>query len=373
MLMIDGWDALAPLLDDYDNGRLFDEVTRLLREGAAAGIHVIATSERSLLAGRLAAHNDHKLMLRQSDRSDYTLLGMLPSQVPTSVPDGRGWHMISRTETQIAILAGDDSGQGQVAALRTIATEAARHASTVPDARRPFSVAPLPQRIDFAEAYKTVPETLRRPLWGLLGVGGDDASAVGVDFAGPAPSFVVAGPPGSGRSNTLACLAVSLLAGGTSLVVLTPRDSPLRSLAAHADVRLLTGPDPSAEAVREALDALRGPGVVIVDDADLVAMGSAERVLKDVAISGRERALGLVAAAPADTLAMGMGSWLAAAKRARRGLLLAPKNMSDGDLIGARLSLSAIRSHARVGRAWTSGPAGTAQSVQVPLTTLKAP
>jgi S-DNA-T family DNA segregation ATPase FtsK/SpoIIIE len=373
IVMIDGWDALVPRLDDYDNGRLFDELARFIREGAAAGLHLIATSERSLLAGRVSAHNDHKLMLRQSDRSDYSMIGMLPNQVPTSVPDGRGWHTITRTETQIALLAADDSGQGQAAALRAIGAEATRRDAAVPDARRPFTVVPLPQAVAFAEAYEKVPETLRRPLWGLLGVGGDDASPIGVDFAGPAPSFLVAGPPGSGRSNTLACLAVSLLAGGTSLVVLTPRDSPLRSLVAHPDARVFTAPDPSADEVREALDALTGPGVVIVDDADLIAMGSAEQVLKNVVTSGRERTLGIVAAGPVDVLSLGMGGWLSAAKRARRGLLLAPKNLSDGDLIGARLSVSAVRSYARAGRAWTSGPAGTAQAIQVPLTTLKAP
>ncbi|MEW2521101.1 FtsK/SpoIIIE domain-containing protein [Actinacidiphila alni] len=371
LLLIDGWDALSPLIDDYDNGRLLGDITRLLREGAAAGIHVVATSERSLIAGRIAAHNDHKLLLRQADRSDYNLIGMLPSQVPASVPDGRGWHIVSRTETQIALLDADDSGQGQVDALRRIGAAAERRGAHVPAGRRPFAVAPLPPLVEFAEAYEKVPAELRRPMWGLLGVGGDDAGVVGVDFAQTAPSFLVAGPPGSGRSNTLACCAVSLLAAGTSLVVLTPRESPLRALARHPHVRLLDEPDPSADAVREALDAMPGPRVVIVDDADLVAMGSAERILKDIAVAGRERGIGLLAAGPADSLSMGLGSWLTAAKRARRGLVLAPRNMSDGDLIGARLSISAVRSHVRAGRAWTSGPGGTALTVQVPVTTLK--
>ena len=371
MVFIDGWDALAPVLDDYDNGRLFNDVTRLLREGAAAGVHVIATSERSLIAGRIAAHNDNKVLLRQSDRGDYSLLGMLPSQVPAAVPDGRGWHLISRTETQIAVLAADDSGQAQAAALREIGALAASRDAAVPDARRPFPVAPLPATVAFADAYDKVPQERRRPLWGLLGVGGDDGGAVGVDFTGPAPTFLVAGGPGSGRSNVLACLAVSLLAGGTALLVLAPRDSPLRSLAAHPQAQVLTDPDPSADTVREALAALAGPGVVLVDDADLLAMGAAEQVLKSVAVSGRERGLGLVAAAPAETLNLGLGSWLTAAKRSRRGLLLAPKATGDGDLIGARLSFHQVRSYAPAGRAFTSGPAGTVQTVQVPLTPLK--
>ncbi|GAA4235090.1 FtsK/SpoIIIE domain-containing protein [Actinomadura meridiana] len=371
LLFIDGWDALVPVLDDYDGGRLFDDVNRLLREGAAGGVHVVATSERSLLAGRTAAHNDHKLMLRQADSGDYTLLGMLPSQVPTMVPDGRGWHTVTRTETQVVVLADDQSGQGQAAALREIAAAATKRDGAIARNRRPFTVESLPQKVDFAEVYDRVPGELRRPLWGLLGVGGDDAGPVGVDFATPAPTFLVAGPPGSGRSNTLACLAVSLLAGGASLVVLTPRDSPLRSLAAHPGARVLADPDPSEDEVREAIDAMPGPGVVLVDDADMLSMGYAEQVLKETILSARERSRGLVAAGPAESLGMGMSSWVSAAKRSRKGLLLAPQNLAEGDLIGARLSLTTVRSHAPLGRAWTSGPAGTAMSVQVPLTPLK--
>ncbi|MCC9704953.1 hypothetical protein E4N62_06610 [Streptomyces sp. MNU76] len=41
-------------------------------------------------------------------------------------------------------------------------------------------------------------------MWGLLGLGGDDVSPVGVDFAETSPAFSVVGPPGSGRNTTLA-------------------------------------------------------------------------------------------------------------------------------------------------------------------------
>jgi S-DNA-T family DNA segregation ATPase FtsK/SpoIIIE len=372
LLLIDGWDALVPILDDYDNGRLFTDITRLLREGAAAGIHVIATSERSLLGGRLAAHNDHKLLLRQTDRADYQLVGIAPGKVPTTVPAGRGWHALSRTETQVALLAPEDRGQEQADALRRIGVEAARRDTSVPASRRPFPVASMPGRVDFAEAYAKVPAELRRPMWGLLGVGGDDAAALGTDFAGAAPSFVVAGPSGSGRSNALACLSVSLLAGGASLVVLTPRDSPLRGLAQHGQVRLVTDPDPSAEAVQAALDDLSGPRVVVIDDADLLTMPAADRVLKEIAVSGRDRGLGLAFAGQADALSMAMGSWLTAAKRSRRGLLLAPRGIPEGDLIGVRLSSSQVRTVLPTGRGWTTGTGGVAAAVQVPLTVLKS-
>jgi S-DNA-T family DNA segregation ATPase FtsK/SpoIIIE len=372
LLLIDGWDALSQVVDDYDNGRLLGDVTRLLREGAAAGIHVVATSERSLLGGRLAAHNDHKLLLRQSDRNDYQLVGIMPSKVPSVVPAGRGWHVLSRTESQIALLAADESGQEQAEALRRIGAKARQRDAAVPAGRRPFAVASLPRMVDFADAYAQVPDALRRPMWGLLGLGGDDAAPVGADFAGSAPSFMVAGPPGTGRSTVLASLAVSLLAGGTSLVVLTPRESPLRALARHEHVRLLDEPDPSADAVQAALDSLTGPRVVIVDDADLLTSPAADRVLKDVAVNGRDRGLGLLYAGPAESLSLAMGSWLTAAKRSRRGLLLAPKSLQEGDMIGTRLPVNLLRAEPQPGRAWTTGAGSAAIAVQVPLTQLRA-
>lgn len=93
LVLVDGWDALSAMLDDYDGGRVYSEVVRLLREGAAAGIHVIATSERLLLGGRLAAHNDNRLLLKQADLSDYNIAGLGRNKVPAHIPRGAaGWR-----------------------------------------------------------------------------------------------------------------------------------------------------------------------------------------------------------------------------------------------------------------------------------------
>ncbi|MEV5411068.1 FtsK/SpoIIIE domain-containing protein [Thermopolyspora sp. NPDC052614] len=371
LLLIDGWDALAGVLEEHDHGRLLDLVTRLLREGAAMGVHVVATSERSLLGGRLAAHNDHKLLLRQGDRTDYQLIGLAPSMVPSLVPPGRGWHMLTRTETQVALLAAGVGGQEQVEALHAIGERARRRDARVPAARRPFRVAALPRSVEFAAAYEQVPAELRRPMWGLLGLGGDDAGPIGVDFAASVPVFGVFGPPGTGRSNTLAALAVSLLAGGTALVVLTPRDSPLRALDRHAYARVLADIDPSEQEVRQALEETDGPAVVVLDDADLLGMPACDRVLKEIAVSGRDHGLGLLYAGPADALQAAMGTWATAARRTRRGLLLAPKSLQEGELIGVRLPTHLTRSHPSAGRGWTAGPSGGVLAVQVPLTPLR--
>ncbi|MGW9207045.1 FtsK/SpoIIIE domain-containing protein [Embleya sp. NPDC055664] len=373
VILLDGWDSLVALLDDHDGGRLVDDTMRLLREGAAAGIHIVATSERALLSGRLSAHNDHKLLLRQADRSDYQMAGMPIRKVPAVISPGRGWHVLSQTESQVALLAPDPSGQEQAEALRRIGTAAALRDTSVPRERMPVLIPTLPRVVEFAAAYERVPAEVRRPMWGLLGIGGDSAEPIGADFAARSV-FCVIGPAGTGRSTTLASLSVSLLAGGTSLVVLTPRESPLRGLAQHPQVRLLTEEDPAAEAVERALEELSGPRVVVVDDAELLGMPAADRVLRDLAVAGRDRGQGLLYAGSYDALQVAMGSWLTAARRgSRSGVLLAPKNMQEGDMIGVRLPTNVVRSAPPVpGRAWTAGPGGAPMAVQVPLTVLRS-
>lgn len=75
LLLIDGWDALVDLVAEHNGGRQMDQLTRLLREGAGSGLHVVATSERALLSGRAASLNDDKLLLRLNERTDYQVVG----------------------------------------------------------------------------------------------------------------------------------------------------------------------------------------------------------------------------------------------------------------------------------------------------------
>ncbi|MFI7101343.1 FtsK/SpoIIIE domain-containing protein [Streptomyces sp. NPDC050161] len=378
LLLIDGWDGIASMLDEYDGGRLFDEITRLLREGAAAGIHLVASSERGLLGGRLSAHNDFRLLLRQSDKGDYYLAGMSPNRVPSHIPPGRGWHTPASVETQIALLptgaADGNGGQGsvdQADALREIGRMATERDAHLPVQRRPFRVAEMPKVIGFQEAMDQVPEESRRPMWALLGIGGDEVRPLGFDFLSGGGSFAVVGPPGSGRSTTLAAMSVSLITGGTALVVLAPRESPLRRLADHGLAQVITDTDPSADTLTEALRAVGDrPVVVVVDDSDLVANCGADQVLRQIASSGRDRNQGILIGGPSE--GMSAIGWIGMVRRARRGLLLGARAIGDGDVIGARINAEHIRTRLTVGRAWTAGPAGTAVPVQVPLTVLES-
>ncbi|MBL1066193.1 FtsK/SpoIIIE domain-containing protein [Streptomyces sp. 7-21] len=397
LVLLDGWDALTSVLDKADGGRAVEELLRLLREGVAAGIHVIATSERLLLGGRAGQHNDRRLLLRQGDRMDFAAVGVNRRAVPEQVPPGRGWYTPGSIEGQILLLpapkpvglgkpgdrpggaAAQASGEpeggpaarpvDQADALRAIGRRAAARDAGVRAERRPFRVDPLPDVVGFQETVERLPQEHRRPMYALFGVSGDQVEPVGFDFAADAGSFVVAGPPHSGRSTALASMSVSLLMGGTALVVLTPRESPLRRLGEHGLARVIADADPTSQVIDEAVAAVAGrPAVVVVDDADLLLMGKADQALKRVASAGRDRGIGLLLAGPADGLST--VGWVGVARRARRGLLLGPKNLAEGELIGVRLTPEHLRPSPVPGRGWTSDGAGRAVAVQVPLTVL---
>ncbi|RBM20457.1 hypothetical protein DEH69_08395 [Streptomyces sp. PT12] len=371
LLLIDGWDALVSMMEKRDGGRSIDDLLRLLREGVTAGMHVIATSERMLLGGRAGQHNDRRILLRQTDRMDFAVVGVNRRVVPENVPPGRGWSTPGGVEGQILTLPLSALAKGgdQADALRAIGRQTTARDGGVADEARPFTVAPLPEVIGFQEAADRIADERRRPLWALLGVGGDDGDVLGYDFADGAGSFLVAGPPHSGRSTALAAMSVSLVMGGTSLVVVTPRDSPLRRLSAHGLAQVIDDPEPSAAALEEALAAVGDkPAVVVVDDAELLVNSRLDPQLRKVGSAGRDRGLGLLLAGPADGMTT-MG-WIGVARRGRRGLLLGPKNLNEGELIGARLMPEHLRPATTPGRAWTADASGRLLAVQVPLTVL---
>ncbi|MEV6846523.1 FtsK/SpoIIIE domain-containing protein [Actinoplanes sp. NPDC051411] len=373
VLMVDGWDSLAAVLTEHDGGRLFDQILGLLREGPAAGLHLVMTSERGLLAGRAGGLNDNRILLRMSDRTDYSGAGISPRRVPEVVPPGRGWSSLDRSELQIALLAPDPSGPAQAEALRRIGVKAATRDAAVPAGRRPFPVAGLPTAVTFAEAFAQVTEDRRRPMTGLIGLGGDAASPKLVDFAGQQNTFLVAGPPGSGRSNALSTLAVSLLAGGTGLVAITPRESPLRRLAAHPNVRVFEGPTPEPAHVAAAIEQAGGPVVVLVDDVDVFGFANPiDPVLRQVVATGRDRRMGLAYAGTAETLLQALSGWVSEARRSRQGVLLAPQTALEGDLLGMRVPPALLRSGSRPGRGYVPEPStGALTSIVVPHTALR--
>ncbi|MGH3295673.1 MAG: FtsK/SpoIIIE domain-containing protein [Trebonia sp.] len=372
-LLLDQWEGFTATLGEADGGALTDVLTRLLGEGASAGMHLVMTGDRSLLAGRIAALCEEKLVFRLAERADYALAGLRPRDLPADIPAGRAFRAGTAAEVQVALLGPDPTGRGQAAALRAIAGSCALRDGAVPAAARPFRVDAAPARVTFDQAWALRPASATA-LWGLVGVGGDSLAALGPDLSSGVPAFVVAGPGGSGRSTILVAMARSLLAAGTRLVLVTPRPSPLRSLAGRDGVAAsFTTASLGEDELADVLAAVEGPVAVLVDDAELLRDCDASSELSRIVAGGRpepapafRRAL-VLAGDPECGLCAGFGGWQVDAKRARRGALTAAASVADGELIGVRLTRGQADQRATPGRCLLNTGDGHPVTVTVPV------
>lgn len=367
VVLIDRWESFAISLGEIDNGRLTDEVQRILREGASVGLHLIITGDRSLLSGRMSTLTEAKMVFRLPDRGDFSLIGINPRKVAETMPAGRALRAESGVETQVALLASDPSGQGQAAALVRIAARAAERDADLPATLQPFRVDVLPARVSFEQAWALGGGGAGGPgsMWALVGVGGDTLQAYGPELSTGTPAFVVAGPPSSGRSTVLLAMAHSLLRAGVGVVAITPRSSPLRDLAS-AGVTVLTGPELATADLQAALAAAPERAAVLIDDAELLRDCQAGDELRGLLRVGAGSNRALVIAGDTEGVCAGFSGWQVELKKARRGLLLAPQSITEGDLIGVRPPRSALGQPAQPGRGLLHLGDGEPRVVQVP-------
>ena len=365
VLLLDRWEGFMGTLSDYDGGALTDLIQILHREGGSAGVHVVIAGDHMLLSGRMSSLCDDKLVLRLSDRSDASLAGLNPRKIPENLPPGRGYRAGSAIETQVALVAADPAGPAQVAALHALAARLVEREADVPKSARPNRIAVLPTNLTFDEAWQLVEAPA--PMWALLGVGGDELDPIGADLMGDQPTFLVAGPSRSGRSTALAVLAESLLRGGSELVIGAPMNSMLRGFEGRPGVRgVITSEVPTEAQFAELLDPGDGPVVLVVDDAEtwreLPCRDWLKAFVRRASGSGR----GVIIGGDITSMATGFSGWQAEVKRNRRGALLSPPNMGDGDLVGVRLSRSQIAARVVPGAALVHLGTGSYTTTQIP-------
>jgi S-DNA-T family DNA segregation ATPase FtsK/SpoIIIE len=379
VLLLDSWEGFVQAYEPLDHARYVDLLIQVLREGPAAGLTVVVTGGRSLLTSRAAALVRDRVVLRPTDPADCALAGLPVRSLSDDAGPGRGFLAgdgVGVTEVQLAVLGSDPSGPAQSAELARIAeltgiaeltriaeltgiavaTAAAEPEATAAPARGPLRIGALPARVSLAAVRQGLADSdPPHPLWTLLGVGGDAAEPVGCDVAGA--GFLVAGPPGSGRSTALATAVDWHLAGGTAVAVVAPPRSPL---ARHDRATVLDPAD--GDGVRTFL-AQAGPlaRVVVVDDAELILDSPADVALTEHLARTADPRAGVIAAGAVDQLQATFRGLTVPLRRARSGLLLCPSGPLDGELLGVRLPRGTA---VRPGRGFLVH-SGRAQIVQV--------
>jgi len=334
VLLVDGWEGLVSAYERVDGGRPVETLLRLLQEGPAAGLNAVITGDRSVLTGRLPSLVADRLILAMADPMEYALAGLAPRHVPERLPPGRGVVPGEPpVEAQVAVLAGDPAGPAQVVELTRLAAVATARAGETPASQQPLRVGSLPAELSYADAAAQAVPMAAEPLWGLLGVGGDDLGAIGVDLAGDGPSLLITGPAGSGRSTVLMTLARWYAGQGIPAIVVAPRRSPARGCPGS---RHDFGPADCNELV-QSLAAVDGPLVVLVDDAEAMLDAPVEPVLCDVLRAGADRPWAMAIAGSTEALATTYRGITVDARKHRVGLILRPRGPLDGDVLGVAL------------------------------------
>ncbi len=371
MVLLDRWEGFTTGIGELDHGAYIDLVQRLMREGSSVGVHFLITGDRTLSSSRMGQLTEDKFAMRLVDKGDYSIFGINPRKVPDEMAAGRMFRAEKLTEVQVAVLGEDLSGQGQAARISAVGAELTERYADLPRSARPFRVELLPKTISYADALQRLDLDQPAPMWAMLGVGGDDVSALGPDLGSSACSFVIGGAPKSGRSTALLTLGVSYLSRGAHLILVTPRSSPLRTLAEHPGVvRSYEGTAiPELEFVAVVKKAPT-PCVLLIDDAETLKDADIGTTLRNLLKTGGDTGHAVVAAGAGEDLAGGFSGWIPDMRRGRLGALLSPQNAAEADILGVRMSRSAFGGTVIPGRALVHLGDGQVITAQIPLTTV---
>jgi S-DNA-T family DNA segregation ATPase FtsK/SpoIIIE len=366
VVLVDRFEVFDREFLSYDNGSYAERMLRLLRDGAGVGIHLILAGDKVLGSSRYSGTTEDKLVLRLNDRQDYSSVGIPTRSAPEDPAPGRVIRTSDLSEAQIAVLGRDLAGTAQAEVLRELAVGLREREAAVPPEKRALRLDVLPDRIGYAEAIRLY--TRPGPMRPLLAVGGDTLTGLGPDLA-DVPSFVIAGPPRTGRSTTLLTACESLIAAGTGLVVVAPRRSPLRALEGRPHVAaVITDAEVPVAAFRKVLGNIpEDNAVIVVDDAELLMNSEIDPDLAALSRGAQGNGWGVLAAGNAESLSLSLAGWMGQVKRNRTGMLLSPQSLSDGDVIGVKLTRGLIGQAPQPGRGLLHLGDGTLLSVQVPF------
>ncbi|MFN8168374.1 MAG: FtsK/SpoIIIE domain-containing protein [Candidatus Nanopelagicales bacterium] len=321
MLLLDG---LAAFRQQYELGSaagVFEQLAAIAADGRPVGIHVVLSADRgATVPSSLGSLVPRRLVLRAADDNDLALLGVPKDLFTLQSPPGRGF--LDEREVQVAVLSGATSVAEQANAITRLAGAMERNARWEP--------APAIRRLPTSVRLDELPVLTDEQV--VIGLEDESLAPVGVASHG---TFVVAGPPGSGRTTAV-----------TSIVDAHRRARPELRVALFAPARSTLGGSrdwdivvedadeaaTSAERLAAAL-ATSTPGtwLVVIESPGDFLNGPADVPLQDLVKAARVS--GQLVVAEGDTQSLG-GSWglVSAVRYSRRGIVLQP-DQTDGDTL----------------------------------------
>ncbi|RZI92613.1 MAG: phosphopeptide-binding protein, partial [Microbacterium sp.] len=292
---------------------------RMLGEGRPLGVHVVATADRyGAVPTAVSANVTKRIVLRMSDEGAYAILGV-PKDVLSerSVP---GRAIVDGLETQIAVIGGTTNVAEQNAAGAELARELRARGAV--EAR---NIGSLPTELDAASLPDRIDDMP------VLGIGDDTLGPKGFE---PVGTFVVAGPPQSGKTTALRSIVAAMerFDPQTELFHIGGRRAALRDLRAWR--RAATGIEDVRALAKELKDVVADESVptrilIVVENVTEFGDTDAERPLKELfqAINRSDHLL--IADGDVTQLSGGYGL-IGELKAGRHGIALRPDSY-DGE------------------------------------------
>ncbi|MFE6997782.1 FtsK/SpoIIIE domain-containing protein [Microbacterium sp. NPDC057659] len=294
---------------------------RILGEGRPLGVHVIASADRAgSVPTAVSANVSRRVVLRLADETGYAMLN-----APKDVLDERsapGRAIVDGRETQIATLGGTPNVAEQTKLLEQLAAELRSGG-----AREVAEIGSLPTRL----ALRDLPD--RADDMPVLGIAEDTLAARGFD---PVGTFVVAGPPLSGKTNALKAIITSVrrFDPEVKLFHFGGRRAVLKEWADWT--RSAVTPDDAKELAKEIAEIAGDESVpvrmlIVIEDVPQFADSPAERDMKAMfqAINRSDHLL--IGDADVTQVTSGFG-FIGDFKAGRKGIILKP-DAFDGDAV----------------------------------------
>jgi S-DNA-T family DNA segregation ATPase FtsK/SpoIIIE len=294
---------------------------RVLGEGRPLGIHAVVSADRyGAVPTAVSANVSRRIVLRMSDEGAYSILGA-PKDVlnERSVP---GRAIVDGFETQLAVMGGTANVAQQTTALQAFGDELRARGAV-----EAGEIGALPTELDITALPDAVDG---QPV---LGVSEDILGPRGFE---PVGTFVVTGPPRSGKSTALRALATSMARfdpeakffhfGGRRAVLRDFRPW-VRSAGSVEDARTL------AKELTGIVGDETVPGriVVVIENVAEFADSDAERPLKELFQAINRSDHFLMGDGDVSQLGSGYG-FIGDFKGGRRGIVLKPDTY-DGDAV----------------------------------------
>jgi DNA segregation ATPase FtsK/SpoIIIE, S-DNA-T family len=326
----------------------------LALDGRSVGVHVALTADRQgVLPPGLAATAKKRLALRLVDDLDLTGVGLGADAFAVDAPPGRGY--LDGLEVQVAILGGADVGR-QV-----------EHLGELADRIRAAGVgaAPAVERLtDSVDLSTLAPRVSGLPV---LGIAGDTLTGIGFD---PQGTFLIGGPPQSGRTTALMTVVHSLQRCEPErlFVYAGTHRSPLVGSNGPAWTGTALDIDAVAEAVPQWIRLAQQPDgpamAAVIENLSGFADSAAEQPLEQLVTAFV--AAGHLVVADGETAAL-TSSWglPRVMKAGRHGLLLQP-DTDDGESVLRTALPRVLRSEFPAGRG-VYVRSGRCRTVQVAL------